>query len=122
MSNFIGALELPDQMIWTDRYSFSPVAGQSARTIAGGLALFTQSMTKGRPVTLEAREGVAWLTQAQVEAIMIMAAQAGATFTFIYDGESHNVRFAHHSPPVAEFTPIWPFADQYNGTIKLITV
>ena len=118
----LGFLTLPDQIIWADRYAFSPVAGQVARTIAGGLAMFTQAMTAGRPITLEARDGVAWLDQAQVDALMAMAAQAGATFVLTYDGETHNVRFAHHAPPAVEFAPIWPFTAYYTGTIKLITV
>jgi hypothetical protein len=109
-------------MIWADRYSHSPVAGQVARTIAGGLAIFVQAMSAGRPVTLEARDGVAWLTQSQVDALVVMAAQAGATFTFTYDGETQSVRFAHHTPPVVDFVPIWPFAEQYTGAVKLITV
>ena len=122
MPNTLGALTLPDQMMWTDQYAWSPAAGQAQRTIAGGLALFTQSLTKGRPITLEAQDGVAWLTQQQVEEIMAMAAQPGAAFTLNWNGETHTVRFAHHAPPVAEFTPIMPMADQYTGIIKLITV
>ncbi|MDH5637427.1 MAG: hypothetical protein OEZ04_02940 [Nitrospinota bacterium] len=122
MPNTLGALTLPDQMLWTDQYSWSPAAGQAQRTIAGGLALFTQSMIKGRPVTLEAADGVAWLTQQQVDDIMAMAAQPGAAFTLSWEGEMSTVRFAHHAPPVVEFSPIMPLADQYTGTIKLITV
>jgi len=122
MAKSLGALSLPDQMVWSDQYAWSPVAGQASRTIAGGLAVFNQSMNKGRPVTLEARDGVAWLTRAQVDGIMAMASQAGASFTLSWDGDSHTVRFAHHQQPAAEFAPIWPFADQYTGTIKLITI
>ena len=122
MAKTLGALTLPDQMVWVDRYKWFPVAGQAARTIAGGLALFTQGMVKGRPVTLEARDGMAWLTQAQVDGLAAMAAQAGATFTLVWDGESFSVQFAHHESPAMEAEPIWPFADQYTGTIKLITV
>ncbi|MDH5757897.1 MAG: hypothetical protein OEZ55_14660, partial [Nitrospinota bacterium] len=66
MPNTLGALTLPDQIMWIDRYSWAPATGQMERTMAGGLALFTQSMANGRPVTLEAREGVAWLSRQQV--------------------------------------------------------
>ena len=122
MSNTLGSLTLPDQILWTDRYSWSPAAGQAQRTIAGSLALFTQSVSGGRPVTLEAREGVAWLTQQQVDSLMAMAAQPGAAFTLSWEGELYTVRFAHHSPPAVELSPIWPLAAHYTGTIKLITV
>ncbi|MDH5478138.1 MAG: hypothetical protein OEY50_07385 [Nitrospinota bacterium] len=122
MPNTLGALTLPGQIMWIDRYSWAPATAQVERTIAGSLAMFSQSVSGGRPITLEAREGVAWLSQAEVDAIMVMAAQPGVAFTLDWNGEQHTVRFAHHSPPATEFSPIWPFADQYTGTIKLITI
>jgi len=122
MANSLGALSLPDQIIWADQYNFAPVAGQAVRTIAGGFAMFTQSMAAGQPVTLEARDGVAWLTQANVDTLMTMAAQAGTVFLLTLGALSFNVRFAHHTPPVVDFSPLWPMYDQYTGTIKLVTV
>ena len=122
MANTLGALILPERMAWTNRWTYTPVMAQATRTIAGGLAIFTQAAVKGRPITLDAREGVSWLTRAQVDAIMAMAAKPGATFALVYQGESHQVRFAHHDPPAVELSPVWPLADQYTGTIKLITV
>ena len=122
MPNTLGALTLPGQIMWIDRYSWAPATGQMERTMAGGLAMFTQSMANGRPVTLEAREGVAWLSRQQVDSIMAMASQPGAAFTLSWEGQTHTVRFAHHTPPVVQFFSIMPFADQYTGTIKLITV
>jgi hypothetical protein len=118
----LGALTLPDQIIWADRYSYTPITGQNNRTLAGGFAIFNQLATKGRPITLDARDGVAWLTQSQVDSLMTMAAAVGATYVFTYDGESHNVQFAHASPPVVDFTSIWPHAVMYTGIINLITI
>lgn len=123
----LGALSLPDggdrgTIEWTDRQAYQPVAGQASRTLGGGLVVYSQALSKGRPITLEARESVCWLSQAEVDAINAMAGQAGATFQLEWDGETHTVMFRHHEPPAAEFTPIWPHHDLYVGTIKLITV
>ena len=118
----LGALTLPEQMIWVDQYAYSPVSGQMNRTLAGGLAIFNQGAVEGRPITLEARDGVAWLTQAQVDSLVTMAGQVAATFTLVFDGNSYDVQFSHHSPPAIDFAPLWPFDPNYTGLIKLITV
>lgn len=118
----LGALTLPDQLIWVDRYAYLPVAAQVERTIGGGVAIFNQATSNGRTITLEARDGVEWFTQAQVNSLISMGSVAGAVYVFIYDSESMNVQFDHSAPPAAEFIPLWPFDDNYTGTIKLITV
>lgn len=122
MPNTLGTVTLPDQVVWEDMLDWSAVASQVERTLSGGLAIFTQPRNMGRPVTLRIKEGVAWLDQAQVDSIMSMASQLGATFIFIYQSQRHNVRFAHHGQQAVQLAPIRPQASQYTGTIKLITV
>lgn len=118
----LGALTLPDQIIWVDQYSYIPIVGQAERTLGGAIVLFNQAASKGRPITLEARDGVAWLTQAQIDSIITMASSLGTAYLFTYNGESYDVQFAHAIQPVVEFTPIWPLSDTYTGVINLITV
>jgi len=118
----LGDLVLPDAVEWTDKHAYSPVAQSAARTLGGGNVIYTQALTAGRPVTLEAREGVLWLSQAEVDAVMAMADQAGAQFALVWEAEQYTVMFRHHEPPAVGFTPIWPHHDKYFGTIKLITV
>ena len=84
--------------------------------------VWSQPLDKGRPVTLEAEEDVTWLDRATVEALEAMAAQAGATFTLIWEAESLSVMFRHHDAPAIQFRPIWPHHDLFIGTIKLMSV
>ena len=118
----IGDLILPDSIQWTDRWDWSPVAMETARTLGGTPVIWSQPLFGGQPVTLEAQEDVTWLDLVTVEAIQTMAAQAGASFTLIWDDEEHAVMFRHDDPPALSFQPLWPHHHLFTGTIKLITV
>lgn len=127
MARSLGALALPDgdqqgSIDWVDRYEPASVAQSAVRTLGGSPVVFSQALTRGRPITLEAVERVCWLTQAMVDTLLGMAAQPGASFAFLWDAEAHSVVFRHHEPPALEVTPIYPHADQYTGRIKLMTV
>ena len=118
----LGTLTLPDSLQWSDRDSFSPVIQATATTLGGGTAVFSQTRIDGRPVTLEAEDGITWLDQDTVEAIQAMAAQAGASFTLTWESESFTVMFRHHDPPAVDLNPIWPSYDLFTGTIKLMEI
>ena len=116
----LGDLILPDSLQWIDRDSWSPVNQEAATTLGGGTVIFSQTRIDGRPVTLEATDGITWLDQDAVDALKAMASQAGATFTLTWESESFTVLFGHHNPPAVSFTPLWPNHDLFTGTIKLI--
>ena len=118
----LGDLILPDSLQWTDRWDWSPVAMETARTLGGTPVVWSQPLSGGRPVTLEAQEDVTWLDLATVEAIRAMAAQAGASFNLIWEFEAHTVMFRHDDAPAVSFQPLWPHHDLFTGTLKLMTV
>ena len=118
----LGDLILPESLQWTDRHDWSPVAQETARTLGGTPVIWTQPLSGGRPVTLEATEDVTWLDQATVDAIRAMAAQAGASFTLIWEAETYTVMFRHDDPPAVKFQPLWPHHHLFSGTLKLMTV
>ena len=118
----LGDLILPDSLQWTDRWSWSPVTMETAVTLGGAPVVWSQSLAKGRPVTLEAEEEVTWLDQSTVNALAAMAAQPGAIFTLVWGSETLAVMFLHSDPPAIQFRPLWPHHDLYTGTIKLMEV
>ncbi|MBF0625848.1 MAG: hypothetical protein HQL82_13695 [Magnetococcales bacterium] len=118
----LGDLILPDSLQWTDRWAWSPVAMETARTLGGAPVVWSQLLAKGRPITLEAAEDVTWLDLATVEALEAMAAQTGAAFTLIWEGASRSVMFRHFEAPAISFQPIWPHHDLFTGTVRLMTV
>ena len=117
----LGDLVLPDSLQWTDRWEWSPVAMETARTLGGTQVTWSQSLTGGQPITLEATDDATWLTLEQVAAIRDMASQSGATFPLVWESETFDVIFRHHDPPAISFTPIRPHHHLYTGTIRLMT-
>ncbi|MBF0154588.1 MAG: hypothetical protein HQL64_12670 [Magnetococcales bacterium] len=118
----LGDLILPASLQWTDRWDWSPVAQEAGRTLGGAMVTWSQPLSGGRPVTLEAEEEVTWLSRAQVDAVIAMAMQAGAVFALEWDGETCNVMFRHHEPPATSFKSIRPHSHQFTGSIKLMQV
>ncbi|MBF0186010.1 MAG: hypothetical protein HQM06_16695 [Magnetococcales bacterium] len=117
----LGDLRLPDELLWIDRYTWSPVAQESARSINGRVIHFTASLSGGRPITLEAREGMTWFTSTQVQTLSILAAQAGAWFVLLWEDETFHVVFRHHDQPALDLHELIPGHPQglHVGSIKL---
>jgi len=118
----LGGVVLPDQLEWLDRYDWAGVAQRSERTLAGAVIITSAPLARGRPITLEARERVAWLPQATVAAIAALAAVAGASYPLVWEDESYDVVFRHDERPAFTVEPLFPHGDQYVAEIKLATI
>ena len=46
-------VELPDDVIWSDRLSYSPVEQTITPTLTGGVIVEENSLLSGRPITLK---------------------------------------------------------------------
>jgi len=122
----LGDLELPDNIIWENRYLYPKVVADVERTIDGDEVVFSQAVGS-RPIDLVAYEDMGWLTQEQVDALLEMASVPGAVYLFVYEDFVSQVRFRHEDPPVIDVSPIIPrpnpsIGDYYYGTIKLMEV
>ncbi|MBF0127571.1 MAG: hypothetical protein HQM02_10220 [Magnetococcales bacterium] len=115
----LGEVVLPDGVLWRDRYEAAPVEQTVVRTLGGNPVIWARRVA-GTPVTLLAQEDAAFLPLATVEALAVMAAQAGASFTLIWEGWSGTVWFRHQEPPAFSATPLWPHHERFTGMIKLM--
>jgi hypothetical protein len=126
----LATLALPDGLAWIDEFADDAVAQTMRRRLDGGITLYPRGNIAGRPITLEARADH-WLTRAQAEALLALAAAPGALydlqFTARLGAPSYRVVFRHHEPPALELRPLVDYADPRAddplvGTIKLLTV
>jgi hypothetical protein len=122
MIKTIGNLTLPDGLEWTDRFDWQPVSQEAVRTLSGGQVMFCSLLSQGRPITLDAHDGSAWLDQITVDLLYAMASQVGAVFQFYWGSEIYSVMFRHEDKPALEVKPLVPHYNIYTGTIKLVTV
>ena len=124
----LGGIELPDDLIWDNEFSWIPVAGASARTLGGTLLSWSNSISKGRPIDLVANESRGWMTRSQIQSLYSMASVSGTTFELNYKTAIYNVRFRLEDQPVLEAVPLissrvnFISSDLYTGRIKLIEV
>lgn len=123
----LGGVVLNPGMVWSDRYSYSPVTQNVNRTLGGVIRVTSLQLKKGRPITLEAIQDQGWLTRTVVDQVKALADVAGATYSLTVGPESFIVMFRHEDGPAVEFLPLIPRGeplddDYFVGTLKLITV
>lgn len=123
----LGGVELNPSMLWLDRHDSQNVAQSTVRTLGGGLVVFSQSLSLGEDITLQANQDSGWLTKSQVDSLITLARTAGAVYTLTVDGDAYDVIFKHDDPPAVNFRPLIPrlnmaSTDYMVGTIKLLTV
>lgn len=128
MTITLGGVTLPDDLLWTERHQYAPVAMESRRTIGGRLRYSTAPLSGGRPITLVSQTGRGWLTLAQVQALAALAADPDTVLTLTVGAESYSVKWRWDEPPALDVTPGWGMAieaesqDIWYGSIKLFEV
>lgn len=118
----LGDLILPNSIQWMDRYAFSPIVQTLVYTLDGTPVVSSGGLSGGLPITLVAEKSVTWLDSETLDALLVLAAQPGASFPLIWEAFSCTVMFRHHEPPALALKPLWPDHDQYVGTIKLMVI
>lgn len=116
----LGAVTLPADLAWPDRYAWSPVQATVDTSLSGApIVQLSPARTVGRPITLQGNEGRAWADRATVEALTTLQA-AGEPVALSVRGESFSVVILS-----VEAAPVWDLADDSDPcalTLKLITV
>ena len=123
----LNGVTLNDQMHWTDEWTYTQVAQESARTLGGRLKIYSQALTKGRPITLEAVDDQGWLTKTQVSSIQGLAEVAGATYVLVIDAQTFQVAFRHEDGVAFQANALVPrinseTTDYFTCIINLVTV
>jgi hypothetical protein len=127
MARSLGVWSLPVNTDWLDEHNgWSPIRQSKRRTVGGGLAVASQVLSGGRPITLEWARGRQWLTYADMLQIQtLLDAGATSSYTFIWDGFSAIVRvdFERQAREVSQRG--WrlnPSDDKFYGSLFLYTV
>ena len=127
MSITFNGVPLDDNLIWTDRYDFTPVTQTTNRTLAGNLIVFSHTLIAGQPITLEATDSAGWFTGSMVNSLKSFADVPGASYVLDFHGEVMNVIFNHEIDPVVSFIGLRPIepqglTDPFSGILNLLTI
>lgn len=123
----LNTIELPDDLEWTDEFSWTPVEQSLSYSATG--SLFIQESTKqaGRSITLQGAEDMGWITRSTADALQALKNAAGTEMTLtLSDGRTFSVMFAQENP--IEISPLrrgaFFGADDYFkiNSIKLMEV
>lgn len=123
----LNTIKLPDDLEWTDEFSWTPVEQNLSYSATG--SLFIQESTKqaGRPITLQGAEDMGWITRDTAEALQTLKDVAGTEMTLeLSDGRTFTVMFMQENP--IEISPVrrgsfFGAGDYYKiNSIKLMEV
>jgi hypothetical protein len=135
MAITLGAIALPDTLIWEDEFTWSPVASGAEYSLTGALIVQQSTKLAGRPVTLVGRsDGTAHtggISRTNLLALQTALDVAGASWTLtLHDARTFTVA-ARDNPLEAEplavyrsFFPANPTGDRWYliRALKLQTV
>lgn len=120
-------LTLPEDLRWTDEYTWSAVEQSVGYTLGGSLVVEIGTRLAGRPVTLAAEADRAWITKTVLDQLYAWAGVAGKTLTLtLADARVMSVMYRHHdgaiqAEPVMFAVPAQP-GDFYIVTLRFMTV
>lgn len=119
----LDAVDIPDEMLWTDKYAWAKIRSGTKRTIEGKLHVRESLLPSdsGRPITLESSD--AWATRAIVDVLYGMTQELDKSMTLtLNDASTITVKFRHWELPVLTATPIIETAFPTYDTLYIITL
>lgn len=111
-------LALSDRLLWLDEFQWSPVATEVRWGTTGAPQMHVGLRQAGRPITLDGRDGNAWLSRTLCTQMEAWAALPGAQLGLLLRGQLRTVVFDHAQGTAFEATPIWKLLDgEHTGEV-----
>jgi len=124
-------LTLPDDLLWSDEHSWSPVVSSVSYLITGSLLVQSATRQAGRAITLVGAADMAWVARSVVNvlrdwAALPLDAVSGRFELTLTDARVFTVAFRHadgalEAEPVTGF-PARSDMDYYRITLKLMQI
>lgn len=141
MSNTLGAgdnqITLPDDMLWTDEFTWSSIVQQIDPAIDGTPIVQEGQLKSGRLITLEGGTDYGWMPRSDVVKLRVLSEMLETTHPLSFNGTSYQVRFLRGGAPSGTFSaqssvpfkakPVAPYStpadtDPYAVSIYLFQV
>ena len=123
----LGSVTLNPNMVWAERFGYSPVIQEVQTTLDGNPVIYTRTRSAGMPITLVALDDQGWLTKEMADAVNLLAQDPSTLLPLTIGADVFNVVFRHHESPAVALRPLITRAvplpgDYFVGEIKLMTV
>lgn len=126
-----GVIALPNDLLWSDEYSWVPPTVKETYTLTGALLLESATRQAGRPITLSPPdEEMAWVTRSTLDQLRSWASSPNVAYKLVLeyptDTREFKVVFRNSASPI-EAEPVRGFpghdpGDYFRVTIKLMEV
>lgn len=119
------SVSIPDGLIWTDEFDWSPVESNQSYSLTGALIIEQGTKQAGRPVSLAADDDMNWARRTVVETLRLWSATAGRRMTLVIAGVSRTVMFAADNAITAKPVkniPQYADADVFHLAVNFIEV
>lgn len=126
MSITLDNITLPEDLIWTDEFNWSPRQQSESHSLTGALIVEIGLKQAGRSITLVGGEQAAWIDRDTLAALHAkLSSTANMTLT-LNDARTFSVMFKSGDQPI-NAAPIIDYstpdgADWYSISIKLMQV
>lgn len=106
MAITLGAVTLPQGLVWSDEFDWTPIAQSTEYSLTGALIVEQAEKQTGRPITLLGGREFAWLTRSEVTALKTLL-NTGAVMTLtLHDARTFNVLPESDAPLAVSALPI----------------
>lgn len=107
---------LPEDLAWTNEYSWSPVTQKVSPSITGSLIVDVGVLSAGRQIELTGDRDRAWMTRGVADQLRAIAQVGGASMTLLLRGVSRTVMFDHERGAFeAQPLPLEDYSDPDDG-------
>lgn len=126
MAILLDAVPLPDDLIWSDEYKWSPVVQGIKKSLTGALIIQEGALLAGRSITLNGSH--TWISKATADSIQALVDTPDIEMSLNLHGTIYPVKFArqgNNSPfvPKEIFELADPGTDHiYSFVLKLMEV
>lgn len=121
-------INLSDDCLWEDEFTWNPVEQAVARTLTGAMIVETSQVIGGRPITLTPPDDEgAWTKYEDLLKLNQLAATPGLVMELTFRGVTYSVMFRHHENDPVSAKPVVFYRDPgvndpYLVTIKLMEI
>ena len=123
LTDGVTPVTLPDDLLWTDEHTWSPVVQDANHSLSGSLIVETDSKQAGRPITLQSPQNQAVITGAVLAQLKTWAAIPGKVLSLTIRGDVKAVVFRHQNTGIdADVIGFWCDTDDMSAARYFITL
>ncbi|MBS0354017.1 MAG: hypothetical protein JSR83_08975 [Proteobacteria bacterium] len=122
LSDGVTTVILPNDLLRTDEYSWSPIRQSQSFTLGGALWVDESIALVGEPITLAAGDDYGFMTRGEFSQLRALASQSEKTWTLTYRGIAYDVIWRHSDAPALSARDLIDYADPLPTDIVIPTL